>query len=100
MNSGIGGWWSHLTPATKKDLDKAVDKIMATVQELNTKLTAINAQLDKATAEIVDEINKLKAALNNVDLPADAQASLDALTTKVQALDDLNPDAPTPPPAP
>lgn len=75
---------------------------MAKLSDLEAQLTAINSQIDKATTEITTEIANLEAQLTNVDLPAGAQAALDSLKAKVQALDDLNPDAPapTPPPAP
>ena len=62
---------------------------MAKVSELAAKLTALSDQLTKAKAEIV-------AALADVELPAEATAALDKLTTISQAIDDLNKDA-TPP---
>lgn len=67
--------------------------------ELAAAIEAINTQLDKASTEIFDEIKTLTDSLGNVEIPQEAQDSLDRLKTKVQALDDLNPDAPvTPPP--
>ena len=70
---------------------------MAKLSTLQASLDALNTQLAKATSEIVAEIAKLTAALGDVDIPADAQASLDTLTAKAQALDDLNPDTPPTP---
>lgn len=90
---------SCFVPVSRNDLRKAEQRIVMKVSELSTALGNIATQLDKAQAEIVAEIAALKAALENVDLPADAQTALDNLSAKAQALDDLNPDAPTPPPA-
>ena len=76
------------------ELGQNCKTILMKISELNGSLNALSTQLDKATGEIVAEIQTLKDALANVDIPADAKASLDALTAKAQALDDLNPDAP------
>lgn len=99
----ISGWggWSRLKPATQSDLNAIEKKVMAKLSELQAQLDALNAQLAKATAEIVAEIQNLKDQLANTEIPAGAQASLDALVAKAQSLDDLNPDAPaTPAPTP
>jgi chromosome segregation ATPase len=69
---------------------------MALLNELEAQLAALNTQLEKATTEIKTEIGNLETQLGNVEIPAGAQAALDSLKAKVQALDDLNPDAPAP----
>jgi chromosome segregation ATPase len=89
-------WWDRFTPATKAD----IEKILMKQADLQASLDALTAQLDKATEEITTEIKTLTDALANVDLPQGAVDSLDRLKAKVQALDDLNPDAPAPTPAP
>jgi DNA repair ATPase RecN len=81
-------------PASKHDLQQTEQKIMAKLTELNGILQALGDKLDKATAEIIAAIDALKKALSDVELPADAQASLDRLTAAAQVLDDLNPDVP------
>lgn len=64
------------------------------VNELAGKLDAVTAQLEKAKTEIVAKVDALVAALDNVELPAEASAKLAELQAKAQELDDLNPDAP------
>lgn len=67
---------------------------MATnVNEVAGVINAAADQIVKATAEVV-------AALQNTPLPEAAQAALARLQSVVQALDDLNPDAPVPAPSP
>lgn len=65
------------------------------VNELSAKFDALTSQVGK----IATEVAALKSALENVDLPADAVTALERLETAVKGVDDLNPDAPTPPPA-
>jgi hypothetical protein len=95
MISGIKQFLSHFIPATKSDIHKLEKLIMATAKE---QLDALNAQLDKVTAEILAEVKTLEDKLSSQDISPEAQASLDTLKAKVQALDDLNPDVA--PPAP
>jgi hypothetical protein len=71
-------------------------RMMTTVNELAGKLNAINAQLHKASGEIIDRINTLQDSLSNVDLPEEATDAMNELAALAQALDDLNPDAPPP----
>ena len=70
------------------------NKTAMKLAELAAALTAIDTKLTKAQEEIIAEIQKLRDALNDVDLPAEATAALDALSAKAQALDDVVPDAP------
>lgn len=92
-------WWDRFTsrflPATKFDVTRATKEIMSKLSELNTTLTGIADTLTKVQAEV----QTLKDSLSNVDIPADAQASLDKLVALSKAIDDINPDAPPPPPA-
>jgi len=72
---------------------------MAKLSELAATLVAVNDKLDKSKVEILAKIAELQAAIGaDVDLPADAQAALDALTAKAQELDDIVLDAPAPEP--
>jgi hypothetical protein len=71
--------------------------IMATNAELQASLTAIADQLDKAAGELTAEIQKLEdelAAAGGTTPEVDAVVA--RLKAKVQALDDMNPDAPAP----
>jgi archaellum component FlaC len=71
-------------------------RIMTKVNELAEKLNVINAQLHKASAEIIGQINALQDALTDVELPQEAIDAMNELESIAQALDDLNPDAPPP----
>ena len=82
-------WWKRFTPATKKD----VKGINMKLSELNTALTTVNDTLTRVQAEV----QALKDSLSDVDIPAEAQASLDKLVSLAKAIDELNPD--TEPPA-
>lgn len=68
--------------------------IMAKLSELATALTALADQTDK----IAKEVQALKDALANTELPPEATAALDRLTAALKGVDDLNPDAPETPP--
>lgn len=92
---------SQSCPATKGDLQHAINRIMSKLSELEGLLEKVGDQLDKAKTEIVAEIQSLKDALEDVTIPDGAQASLDRLSALAQALDDINPDvAPGTTPAP
>jgi guanyl-specific ribonuclease Sa len=62
--------------------------------QLAAALTAIDTKLTEAQTEIVTEIQKLKDALTDVDVPAEAQAAIDAITTKAGTLADIVPNPP------
>lgn len=66
------------------------------VSELAGALESIETQLGKAKTEIVAEIKTLQDALADVDVPANAEASIGRLKGLAQGLDDLNVD-PAPP---
>ena len=85
---------------TKQDLKTTEENIMAKVSTLGATLSAIKAQQEKADAEIRTKLDEQKKAIENltnqlgdIDIPADAQAALEALQASTQALDDIVPDA-------
>lgn len=84
--AGMRSAWQYFAPATKQD----VERILMKVSQLAGVLTALTTEVDK----IKTEVEALKSSLSDVELPAEAQTALDNLTTHVQAVDDLNPDAP------
>jgi len=67
-------------------------KIMTTVNELATRLEAINTQLARAAVEIQDQIAALKAALADVPLSPEAEAALANIEVVAGWLDAQNPD--------
>lgn len=74
------------------------ERINKMADDLTTQLTAIEDQLSKASSEIVIKIEELERLLGTI--PPEAQAKLDELKTTAQALDDIVPDEPPPPPVP
>lgn len=61
-----------------------------------TKLSELASKLDdieKVLEKVQTEVQALIDALKNVEIPADAQASLDKLAAIAKTIDDLNPDA-------
>ena len=65
---------------------------MTTVNELAAQLNTVNEQLNKAKVEIIAQVQALEGALQNVEIPLEAQDALNAIVATAQALDDLNPD--------
>ena len=77
-----------------------LDNIMATQAQLAAQLSAIGDELDKATAEIVAAIQALKDALAAAGgTTPEVDAAVTRLEGGAKSLDDMNPDAVTPPPA-
>jgi len=66
------------------------EQIMSKLSELAGNLTALTAVVTK----IATEVQALKDALANAEIPAEAQAALDNLSAALKAVDDINPDAP------
>jgi len=64
--------------------------------ELQPRLEALNTKMTK----IITEIETLKSSLEDVELPAEATASLERLEGLTQKADDENADAPVPEPPP
>lgn len=92
MNKTVASlrWLFRWLPATKKD----TDKIMAKLTGLEGRLNAVN---DKLTT-IATEIQNLKTALTDVDIPEAAEAALEKLEAAAQA--DVDAGAPAAAPAP
>lgn len=75
-------------------LKHKINKIMLTQAELAQQLTDLGTQLDKVSAEINAEIQKLTDAIAAAGTTTpEVDAALASLKAKVQSLDDLNPDA-------
>ncbi len=72
-------------------------KIIMNQTELAQALNDVSTQLDKVFAEITAEIQKLEDAINNAGSTSpEVDTALTSLKAKVQTLDDLNQDIPTP----
>lgn len=102
--AGIGAWTGAQTQKQERQ------NIMAKISELATTLNGLvqkaEAQIEKSD-KILAEVTKLKAdfealkaTLENVEIPAEAQAAivaldarLDTIAAKQAATDDVNPDA-------
>jgi ABC-type transporter Mla subunit MlaD len=75
-------------------LGKELQKIMANQAELAAQLSAVSAQLAKASGEIVARVAALEQAIANAgNSTPEVDAALEAVKQIAQALDDLNPDA-------
>lgn len=64
-----------------------------------TQVNELAIKLDEqavVVSKIISEINVLKDALQNMELPADAEAALANLAALIKTADDQNPDAPVP----
>lgn len=74
-------------------LNRKVNRIMATQEELTESLVALTAQVDKSRAEIVAAVAALEEALANAGtVGPEVLAALDDLRVAVQSVDDLNAD--------
>lgn len=62
------------------------------LKDLAAQLAAIDTKLTEAQTEIVSEIEKLRTALEDVDVPADAKAALDTIAAKAGSLADIVPN--------
>lgn len=72
------------------------ERITTMADDLTTQLTGLEDQLTKASTEIVNKIAELEHLIGTI--PPEAQAKLDELKASAQALDDIVPDQPPPPP--
>ena len=70
-------------------------QIMATQAELAAELAAKTAQIRKAIDEITTRLAALEQAVRNAPATPELTAAVAALSTAVQAADDIVPDAPT-----
>lgn len=75
------------------------EETLMKLNELNAALVAIQGQLAKAKAEIIEKIAALEMALRDIDLPDEAQVALGALAATTLELDNLVPDVPPEPAA-
>lgn len=66
--------------------------ILMKLNELAARLTALDVRIDKVQAEILAEIQKLKDALGDVDVPEAASTAIANIEAKVGSLDDRNAD--------
>lgn len=81
-------------------LNRKVDDVMATVNELTAELNAVKDQVVKIGTEtrtLLTKIDDLTAIITsgNVPVPPDVQAALDDLKAQAKVVDDLVVDAPT-----
>lgn len=80
-----------------------LERIMTKLSELPAALEAVSTHLDKVTTEVTGlktEFQEFKDQVANQDLSPEAQAALDKVTARVQALDELNEDKPEVPSEP
>lgn len=84
----------HNTHVILRRIEEAEKTILMKATELEGQLNTLKAQVDKSKTEVLKRIADLEDALVNTDLPASAVTALDALKASVQAVDDINPDAP------
>lgn len=62
------------------------------LNELSAVVNGLVGQVEKVKTEVLARIDELSAALQDVALPAEAEAALEALRARIQSLDDMNPD--------
>jgi hypothetical protein len=67
--------------------------VLMKLSELSATLSALDAKLTKAQAEILNRITELQAALADAEVPVAATEALDRLSAAAVALDDIVPDA-------
>lgn len=83
--------------AALAQINKKLDKLMATAEESAKQLSDIKDELIKANDEIQKKIQALVDAANNAGNTDPAvQAGIDALVPAAKALDDIVPDEPAP----
>ncbi len=78
----------------RRELRQMHKETMMKLSEAIALLTSVDAQMEKAKTEILQKIADLEASLADVELPPEAQAIVNDLRVKAQALDDIVPDAP------
>jgi hypothetical protein len=89
----------HLTKSEEKQstqyekIERLLKKIMATQEEVASKLAAVGDKLDKATQEILAAIQALKDAVaaGGASSP-EVDSAISRLEAGAQTLDDINPD--------
>lgn len=88
MLSTILDWlgWERLSATKQRHKD-----IIMKLSELSAQLAAIDSKLTEAGSEIVTLIQQLRDQLGDVDVPADAAATLDAIKAKADTLANIVP---------
>lgn len=105
-----GQWWrSRRGLATKNDLQEMETRIMSVLSDYAGKVKAFNDRISAAIDGLSNDVEALTAKITELQnspgaitpedqaLLDEAQAQAEALATKAEALDQMNP--PTPPPA-
>jgi uncharacterized protein Yka (UPF0111/DUF47 family) len=90
-------WSTHVTPASKHD----IEKVLMNQSELAQSLRDLTLQLQKANKEVQDKIKALTDAVGNSEnVSQEVVDATNNLKVSAQALDDIVPDAapPTVPP--
>jgi len=97
---------SHFALATKQDLHEWIERMAIKLSELGNEVSGIRAEVKKIWGEqqkkydnLVIEFDKLKASLENVELPAAVETSITDFKAELQAFDDTIPDVTEDPPA-
>ena len=81
------------------EMEREVEDVMATQEEIVVTLTAANERLKKVGAEtsaLLVKIEELKAVVAVGPVSPALQAAVDAVVAQAGVLDDLVPDAPPP----
>lgn len=99
-----GDGLSHSIESIRSLIVTTAAELGTQITDLTTQIGAVSTQLGKAKDEVVAKVADLEARINaGADIPPDVIGAFNALKTSVnnlavssQALDDLNPDAPTP----
>jgi hypothetical protein len=97
---------SHSALVTKQDLREMEERMAIKLSELKGEVGAIRDQVKKIWGEqqkkydnLVVEFDKLKASLDNVELPEDVTTDITEFKAELQAFDDTIPDVTEEPPA-
>ena len=88
--------WLFWPRKTLREINLKLDIVMATQNELVTKINAATTQLHKISLEstaTLQKVTELQAIIDAMDeVTPELQAAVDALTAQIQAVDDLTPD--------
>ncbi len=79
------------------DIERKVDRIMASQAELTAQLNTLNDQMTKIgteTTALLAAIADLKVQVQNAPVSAELQAAFDKVAASAKAVDDLVPDQP------
>jgi ABC-type transporter Mla subunit MlaD len=98
----------HVVTPVPPTLGDQLARILERLNTMSTAQTQLAAALEAKTAQIIKAIGEVTAATTDLEEQIAAldtidpalQAAFDRLAGTVQALDDLNPDAPAPTPEP